>query len=153
VNFIGNGESIDGFGVDLKLSSFEAEEFYCEAVRMWFEKEKGYAALSMTSREFVVNDGFEDLASVYIVDSVLRVKSISESSYEVLIMLLEFIAEHHRKTIEVYNYLEENEQEILGWPDSDLYKKDKGVYTPKKASIDALDNEEESDEEESDEWI
>ena len=153
MNFIGGAESIDGFGVDLKLNSIEAEEFYCEAIRMWFEREKGYDGLSMTSREFIVNDGFEDLASVYIVDSILRVKSMSDNAYEILIMLLEFIAEHHKKTIEVYNYLEENEQEILGWPDSDFYKDEEETYSSKETDTQDLDNEEESDEEESDEWI
>lgn len=153
MNFIDGGESIDGFGVDLKLSSIEAEEFYCEAIRLWLEKEKGYDGLSITNREFIVNNGFEDVALVYIVDSILRIKSLSEDSYEILIMLLEFIAEHHTKTIEVYNYLEENEQEILGWPDSDLYKEDGGDYISTEDNTETPDNEEESNEEESDEWI
>ena len=78
---------------------------------------------------------------------------MSDNAYEILIMLLEFIAEHHKKTIEVYNYLEENEQEILGWPDSDFYKDEEETYSSKETDTQDLDNEEESDEEESDEWI
>ncbi len=153
MNFIGGGDSIDGFGVDLKLDSIEAEEFYCEAIRLWLEKEKGYDGLSITSREFTVNDGFEDIATVYITDSILRIRSLSEDSYEILIMLLEFIAEHHTKTIEVYDYLQETNQEILDWPDSDFYRQSNESYTLKETRAKTPDDEEESIEEESDEWI
>jgi hypothetical protein len=146
MKFVGSNNSVDNFGVDLKLNSLEAEEFYCEALRCWFEKEKGYDALSITGREFVINDGFEDLAAIYIHDSILRIKPMSEDPYEVLIFMLEFIAENHKKTIEVYNYLEENEEEILNWPNSNFYKKE---IEEKEEIIEK----EEASEEESDEWI
>ena len=61
----------------------------------------------------MLNDGFNDISVIYIEDSILRMKALSEDPYETLISMLEFIAEHHNKTIEVYNYLEENEQEVL----------------------------------------
>ena len=105
--------NIESFGVNLKLNSIEAEEFYCEAMRLWFEDNKGYHTLSLTSHEFMLNDGFNDISVIYIEDSILRMKALSEDPYETLISMLEFIAEHHNKTIEVYNYLEENEQEVL----------------------------------------
>ena len=110
VNAAGN---IENFGVNLKLNSIEAEEFYCEAMRLWFEDNKGYHTLPLTSHEFMLNDGFNDISVIYIEDSILRMKALSEDPYETLISMLEFIAEHHNKTIEVYNYLEENEQEVL----------------------------------------
>ena len=153
MNLVDDGGSVDGFGIDLKLNSIEAEEFYCEALRLWFEDSKGYHTPSMTSLEFMLNDGFNDVSVIYIEDSILRMKAIGEDPYETLISMLEFIAEHHKKTIEVYNYLEENEQEILGWPDSDFYKDEEETYSSKETDTQDLDNEEESDEEESDEWI
>ncbi len=143
------GGDIDNFGIDLKLDSLEAEAFYCEALRLWFEDAKGYETLSMTDREFTLGDGFEDLATIYIHDSILRIKAVVEDPYEILINLLEFIAEHHKKTIEVYNYLLENEQEILSWPDSDLYKNESVDKEDEKSNADSEDE----SEEDSDGWI
>jgi hypothetical protein len=116
MNLVDDGGSIDNFGIDLKLNSIEAEEFYCEALRLWFEDSKGFNTLSLTSQEFMLNDGFNDVSVVYIEDSILRMKSLIEDPYETLISMLEFIAEHHKKTIEVFNYLEENEQEAASNP-------------------------------------
>ena len=113
MNLVDAAGNIENFGVNLKLNSIEAEEFYCEAMRLWFEDNKGYHTLSLTSHEFMLNDGFNDISVIYIEDSILRMKALSEDPYETLISMLEFIAEHHNKTIEVYNYLEENEQEVL----------------------------------------
>jgi len=118
MNLVDGGGSIDGFGIDLKLNSIEAEEFYCETLRIWFEDDKGYHALSTTGLEFILNDGFNDLSIVYIENSILRMKALSEDPYETLISLLEFIANNHKKTIEVFNYLEGDEQESLSWATS-----------------------------------
>tara|TARA_R110002110_G_scaffold261214_1_gene477035 strand:- start:148 stop:573 length:426 start_codon:yes stop_codon:yes gene_type:complete len=115
MNLVDDGGSIDNFGIDLKLNSIGAQEFYCEALRLWFEDSKGFNTLSLTSQEFMLNDGFNDVSVVYIEDSILRMKSLIEDPYETLVSMLEFIAEHHKKTIEVFNYLEENEQEVLSW--------------------------------------
>ena len=116
MNLVDDGGSIDNFGIDLKLNSIEAEEFYCETLRLWFEDSKGFNTLSLTSQEFMINDGFNDVSVVYIDNSILRMKSLVEDPYETLISMLEFIAEHHQKTIEVFNYLEENEQEAASNP-------------------------------------
>ena len=116
MNLVDDGGSIDNFGIDLKLNSIGAQEFYCEALRLWFEDSKGFNTLSLTSQEFMLNDGFNDVSVVYIEDSILRMKSLIEDPYETLISMLEFIAEHHKKTIEVFNYLEENEQEAASNP-------------------------------------
>tara|TARA_B100000287_G_scaffold430895_1_gene487046 strand:+ start:2184 stop:2636 length:453 start_codon:yes stop_codon:yes gene_type:complete len=149
MSFVSGGlDSMEDFGIDLKLDSFEAEAFYCEALRLWFEKNKGYDTLSMTDREFTISDGFEDTAIVYISDSILRMKPIAEDPYEILVCLLEFIAENHKKTIEVYNYLEENEQEIMSWPQSDFYEKE-DLPTEDDSPVPS----EKDSEEDSDEWI
>ena len=160
MDLINGISNLMNFGIDLKLQSYEAEAFYCEALRQWFEKEKDYYAEPVTDREFTLNLGFGTIASVFIEDSVLRMKPYEDDPYEVLICLLEFIADNHHKTIEVYNYLEENEEEILDWPKSNLYKKSKAVdklerivrnSTSKNKTVE--DEEEEQSEEESDEWI
>ena len=149
MSFVSGGMgNMDDFGIDLKLESFEAEAFYCEALRLWFEKNKGYDTLSMTDREFTISDGFDDVASVFIEDSILRMRPIAEDPYEILVCLLEFIAENHKKTIEVYNYLEENEREIMSWPGSDFYEKE-DLTTEADSPIPS----EKDSEEDSDEWI
>ena len=67
---------IENFGIDLKLLSSEAEDFYCEALKIWFETERGYSCYSQTNKEFVVGSSEIDLATIYIHDSVLRIKPI-----------------------------------------------------------------------------
>ena len=159
MDLINGVSNLINFGIDLKLDTSEAEAFYTEALRLWFEKEKGYDAFPITDKEFVLTMDELEIASVFIYDSILRIKPIEEDPYEVLICLLEFIAENHAKTIEVYNYLEENEEEILDWPTSDLYKSkaveklEKIVRESLKENISKIESEEEQSEEESDEWI
>ncbi len=159
MDLINGISNLMNFGIDLKLRSYDAEAFYIEALRQWFEREKGYYAEIITDREFNVNMGYGDIASVFIEDSILRMRPIMDDPYEILICLLEFIADNHHKTIQVYDYLEENEEEILDWPTSDLYES-KAVDELKKIVRDSLkeDVEKEEDiedqsEEESDEWI
>jgi len=158
MNLIDGISNLSNFGIDLKLETYEAEAFYCEALRLWFENEKAYYAEYVTDREFSLNMGFGTIAYVFIEDSVLRIRPIDDDPYEVLICILEFIADNHHKTIEVYNYLEKNEEEILDWPKSDLYKKSKAVEKLEKIVKESLreeviEDEEEQSEEESDEWI
>ena len=127
MNLVDDGESLDGFGINLKLGSVAAEEFYCEALRLWFEDSKGFHTLALTSQEFMLNDGFNDVSIIYIEDSILRMKSLAEDPYETLISMLEFIAENHNKTIEVFNYLEENEKEVLSLADLDSVEEDSEI--------------------------
>ena len=141
MNIIDGISDLKNFGIDLKLDSIDAEAFYCEALRLWFEDEKGYDTVAITDREFTIEImGEGDIATIYISDSTLRMLPIQEDSMEVLLCILEFVAQHHKQTIMVYNYICENEEEV-----SSLFEKADEVI------LDTI--EEESEEEESDEWI
>ena len=141
MNIIDGISDLKNFGIDLKLDSIDAEAFYCEALRLWFEDEKGYDTVAITDREFTIEImGEGDIATIYISDSTLRLIPIQEDSMEVLLCILEFVAQHHKQTIMVYNYICENEEEV-----SSLFDKADEVILDTK--------EEKSEEEESDEWI
>ena len=102
--------NIENFGIDLKLESEDAEMFYCETLRQWFMDEKDYVTISVTDREFELEKEGELIGVVYIYDSVLRLKPIMDDPVETLIEILEFVANHHKQTINAYNYLSENEE-------------------------------------------
>mgnify|MGYP001191273749 FL=1 len=141
MNIIDGISDLKNFGIDLKLNSIDAEAFYCEALRLWFEDEKGYDTVAITDREFTIEImGEGDIATIYISDSTLRMLPIQEDSMEILLCILEFVAQHHKQTIMVYNYICENEEEV-----SSLFDKADEVILDTK--------EEKSEEEESDEWI
>ena len=141
MNIIDGISDLKNFGIDLKLDSIDAEAFYCEALRLWFEDEKGYDTVAITDREFTIEImGEGDIATIYISDSTLRMIPIQEDSMEVLLCILEFVAQHHKQTIMVYNYICENEEEVTS-----LFEKADEIILDTK--------EEESEEEESDEWI
>ena len=141
MNIIDGISDLKNFGIDLKLESIDAEAFYCEALRLWFEDEKGYNTISVTDREFTLDlMGDGDIATIYISDSTLRILPILDSSIEVVMCILEFVAQHHKQTITVYNYICENEEEVV----SLFEKADKVILETE---------EEKSEEEESDEWI
>ena len=73
MNIIDGISDLKNFGIDLKLDSIEAEAFYCEALRLWFEDEKGYDTVAITDREFTIEImGEGDIATIYISDSTLR---------------------------------------------------------------------------------
>jgi len=103
-------ENLENFGIDLKLDSKEAEVFYCETIKQWLEQVKGYVTTTITDCEFSLMEDHEseEIAIIYIFESVLRIRPISDAPYEVLLDVLEFIAEHHKQTLEVFNYLEGN---------------------------------------------
>jgi hypothetical protein len=103
-------DNLENFGIDLKLDSKKAEAFYCETIKQWFEQAKGYVTTTITDCEFSLMEDHEsnEIAIIYIFESVLRIKPIEDAPYEVLLDVLEFIAEHHKQTLEVFNYLEGN---------------------------------------------
>ena len=143
MNIIDGISDLKNFGIDLKLDSIDAEAFYCEALRLWFEEEKGYNTTSITDREFVVDTpGLGDMATVYIADSTLRIVPLDESPYEVLLMLLEFVAAHHTQTVSVYNYICDNEEEVTS-----LFNEGISHFEQE------LNEETPEEEESSDEWI
>ena len=136
--------NLENFGIDLKLPNPESEEFYCEALRRWFSTERGYSCYTTTNKEFVVGSKEIDVATIYIHDSVLRMKPIADDPYEILMCILEFIAENHKKVVMAYEYLLDNEDNWFPTEPESILKKEKKV----KQEI-----EDESTEEDSDEWI
>jgi len=132
--------NIENFGIDLKLESEEAEMFYCESLRQWFMEKKEYITISVTDREFELEKEGELVGIVYIFDSVLRLKPIMDDPVEALIDILEFVAHHHKQTINTFNYLSENDEEVS-----------KVIDILKSVSEQTEDSEAES-EEDSDDW-
>lgn len=147
---IDNLDDIEKFGIDLKLRNQEEEDFYCEVLRNWFEEIKGYHTYPVTTTEFNLGFDGEQSASVYIEESILRIKIIKEDPYEVLICILEFIAENHRKTIQVYDYLRENDGDLFPSEESEENFRPQGEEL-RDIIKEYLEDEEEEDSE--DEWI
>ena len=152
MDLIDGVSDLENFGIDLKLPSSEAEEFYCEALRIWFSTERGYKCVECTSKEFKIVASGMDLATIYIHDSVLRLKPIEKDPYEVLMCILEFIAENHKKVVETYEFLVDHESKWF------IDKEDeKKLYRPKSKELNKTKEdyvgEEEDTEEDSDEWI
>lgn len=140
---------LENFGIDLKLESHDAEVFYCQVLRNWFEEIKGYRAYNITETEFTLSLEGEHVSNVYIEHSVLRMRPIQRDPYEVLVCLLEFIADNHKKTIAAYDYLdEEGESSLLNYEES---------YRPSGEELHNIVkeymDEEESDDDSDDEWI
>ena len=141
-----NFTNIENFGIDLKLETEEAEMFYCETLRQWFMDDKCYATISVTDREFELEKDGELIGVVYIFDSVLRLKPIQDDPIEALIDILEFVAKHHKTTINTYNYLNENEEvsnDILRFMEE---------YVKSDEKVEAESEEALVEEEDSDDW-
>tara|TARA_R100000030_G_scaffold65044_1_gene49525 strand:- start:15 stop:449 length:435 start_codon:yes stop_codon:yes gene_type:complete len=135
--------NIENFGIDLKLESEHMEEFYCETLRQWFMDPKGYVTISITDREFELEKDGELIGVVYIFDSILRLKPIKDDPVEALIDILEFVAKHHKATVNTYNYLSGNEEEA---------DKILDFLSEQSEETDSVEAEEEVEEEDSDDW-
>jgi Mg2+ and Co2+ transporter CorA len=139
---------LEKFGIDLKLESREKELFYSEALRSWFEEEKGYETIPKDDAEFdIIMDG-EKIATIYIHDSVLRLRPLSEDPYNALMHMLEFISDCHKQTIAVFDYLSDNDD--LSRKLRKSYKEEFGEEKP--TTIVEEEAEEESDDDDW-EWI
>ena len=140
---------LEKFGIDLKLESRDKELFYSEALRSWFEEEKGYETVSTSDAEFdiILND--EKVGTIYIHESVLRLRPLCDDPYGALMHILEFISDFHKQTIAVYDYLSENQD--LSQKLRKAYREEFGEETP--ATIIEEEVEEDSDDDDDWEWI
>ena len=139
-----NFTNIENFGIDLKLENEEAEMFYCETLRQWFMDDKDYVTISVTDREIELEKNGELIGVVYIFDSVLRLKPIQDDPIEALIDILEFVAKHHKTTINTYNYLNENEEisrDILDFMSEYVKSDEKVEAESEEASVEEEDSE------------
>ena len=143
-------DDVEKFGIDLKLQSYEEEVFYTTVLRQWFEDIKGYYTHPVNEMEFDLSFGDDPVATVYIEHSILRMRAIKDDPYEILICLLEFIADNHKKTIQAYNYLEEEGKSSLSDYEEGYRPSGQELHDIVK---DYMDNEEESDDDSDDEWI
>ena len=66
MDLIDGVSNLINFGIDLKLTTRDAETFYTEALRLWFEQTKGYDAFPITEREFTLSMGEGEIAVVFI---------------------------------------------------------------------------------------
>ena len=132
---------LENFGIDLKIEDYEGQEFYCETLRRWLE-EKGYQAYSTGDMEFLVEKEAVALLTIFINKGILRFRTEEDNPYDVILDVLDFIAKHHKQTINVYNYLNKSGNSTKDWFD--------GKPLINTAKVEE-DSEEES--EESSEWL
>ena len=142
-------DDIENFGIDLKLDSHAAESFYCSVLRSWFEEIKGYRTVPVGQTEFTLTLDGEQVATVYIEHSVLRMKPLQMDAYEILICILEFIADNHKKTINAYDYLDEEGENTPSEYEESYRPLGKELHDIVKDYMDK----EESDDDSDDEWI
>lgn len=140
---------LEKFGIDLKLESRDKELFYSEALRTWFQEEKGYETISTSDAEFDIIKKDEKIGTIYIHESVLRLRPLCEDPYSALLDILEFISDFHKQTIAVYDYLSENDD--LSQKLRKAYK-DEFIDEPPPIAIKEEIEEEESDDDDW-EWI
>lgn len=107
-------DDIENFGINLKLESEEAEFFYCDAIREWFSLKDEYETYIINEREFGVEMNYESVASIYIYESVLRIRPMDNMPYDLLLDVLEFVATKHSQTVRVWEYINDNEEALVG---------------------------------------
>ena len=140
------------FGIDLKLESTDAEFFYSESMRQWFTEDKDYKTRNVKHREFTLIKDGEEAATVYIEDSVLRINPIStQYTYDVFLDVLEFVALHHKRVVEVFEYLNTN-PELSDKLAAALLDEDNELSEPSSYEEGCGGVEEES-EDNSDDWL
>ena len=98
---------LNNFGIDLKLEEYEDEVFYSSAIKEWFILNCEYEVYTIDEREFGVELEGENIATIYIQNSVLAIRPIGENPYGVLLDVLEFVAQCHKKTIAALEKLKE----------------------------------------------
>lgn len=129
MDLISKIEDLKNFGIDLKLESKEAEIFYVRSLKLFFDDKDSLYCTMISDHEIQVADDYETLAAITIDDSTLRIHPLGENPYAVLMDVLEFVANFHKPTVALFN-------EMKSVP-----------------STPPVDEEEESDEDSSDEWI
>ncbi len=135
MDLISKLEDLKNFGIDLKLDNEEMEVFYVKSLRYFFDEKEDLYCVQVTDRELELSSTEDQLATVYVKDSVLRIVPLGENPYAVVMDVLEFVAHLHKPTIALY-------REMNGdIPPNEL-----------KSKIEEF-SEEESEEDSSDEWI
>lgn len=105
---------LNNFGIDLKLEEYDDEVFYSSALREWFDLNCDYEIYLIDEREFGLELEGENIATIYIQDSVLRIRPLGDNPYGVLLDVLEFVAQCHKKTVAALGKLKELTFEEVG---------------------------------------
>ena len=108
---------LNNFGIDLKLEEHDDEVFYSSTLREWFDLNCDYEVYLIDEREFGLELEGSNIATIYIQDSILRIRPLSDNPYGVLLDVLEFVAQCHKKTIEALGKLKELNFEGVGMLD------------------------------------
>lgn len=137
MDIISKIQDLQNFGIDLKLDNKEMEVFYVSSMKFFFDEKDDLFCVQVSDRELEVSSAEEQLATVYVKDSILRIVPLGENPYAVLMEVLEFVAHLHKPTVALY-------REMNG----DIPKTE---FKPKQ-KMEEL-SEEESEEDSSDEWI
>jgi len=135
MDLISKLEDLKNFGIDLKLDSKEMEVFYVKSMKFFFDDKEDLYCVQVTDRELELSSNEEQLATVYVKDSVLRIVPLGDNPYAVVMDVLEFVANLHKPTIALFREMNGNIP--------------KTILKPKKQEF----VEEESEEDSSDEWI
>lgn len=135
MDLISKLEDLKNFGIDLKLDDKEMEVFYVKSLRYFFDDKEDLYCIQITDRELEISSATEQLATVYVKDSVLRIIPLGDNPYAVVMDVLEFVAHLHKPTIALYRELNGN------IPQNEL--------KPKFEEF----SDEESEEDSDDEWI
>jgi len=140
MDLIDKMSDLENFGIDLKIEDYEGQEFYCETLRRWLEEEKGYHTYNSGDMEFLVEKEAVSLLTIFISEGILRFRTEEDNPYDVILDVLDFIAKHHKQTINVYNYLNKSGNSTRDWFDG------KPLINTAKVEEDSEESEEESSE-------
>lgn len=135
MDIISKIQDLQNFGIDLKLDSKEMEVFYVSSMKYFFDEKEDVYCIQVTDRELEISSESEQLATVYVKDSVLRIVPLGDNPYAVVMDVLEFVAHLHKPTVALYREMNGN------IPKTELKPKQQKFV------------EEESEEDSSDEWI
>jgi len=112
MDLISKIEDLKNFGIDLKLDSEEMEIFYVKSLRYFFEEKEDLYCIQISDLELEISDAHELLASVFIKDSILRIIPLGQNPYAVLMDVLEFVANLHKPTIELFKQTQNEKKKI-----------------------------------------
>jgi hypothetical protein len=101
------------FGINLKLTCEEEEKYYCQRLRYWIQEQDYFDAESENDLSIDIYVMNELSLKVKIVNSTLKFEPLEESSYECIMLVLQFISEMHDKVQEDFKKDDQISEELL----------------------------------------
>lgn len=146
---------LENFGINLKLTDYDAQAFYTEYLRLWLIDSRGWDTIIVDETEFIVEKNMRNVVSIFIEDGILRFKLPAEDVYNVVMDVLDFVAKNHKSVINIYDYLMENDISAFEWFNleaDDIYRIMK-KQTDKPVESDSYEESSEEEEESDSEWL